>query len=108
MKTKFNLLTFALSLGLFGDVLSATEYTYALASRGCMQSDARALEIYLTQEPYSGEVFPPMPYIRIEVEWSNWENLIGKDLKLAQLSRRRLDPQTPTVLAALNLEHRQR
>jgi hypothetical protein len=73
-----------------------------------MQSDARALEIYLTQEPYSGEAFPPMPYIRIEVEWSDWENLIGKDLKLAQLSRRRLGPQTPTVLAALNLERQER
>jgi hypothetical protein len=108
MKTRFILLTFALCLGLLGDVLSATEYTYALASRGCMQSDARALEIYLTQEPYSGEAFPPMPYIRIEVEWSDWENLIGKDLKLAQLSRRRLGPQTPTVLAALNLERQER
>ena len=73
-----------------------------------MQEDARALEVYLTQEPYSGETFPPMPYIRIEVEWSDWKNLIGKDLKLAQLSRHRPDPQTPTVRAELNLERQQR
>jgi hypothetical protein len=71
MKTRFILLTLALGLGLFRDVRSATEYTYALAFRGCMQEDARALEVYLTQEPYSGEASPPMPYIRIEVEWSD-------------------------------------
>jgi hypothetical protein len=106
MKTRFILLTFALGLGLFGDVRSATEYTYALASQGCMENDARALEVYLTQEPYRGDAFPPTPYIRIEVEWSNWENLIGKDLKLAQSSRGRL--QTPTVRATLNLERQER
>ena len=108
MKTIFILLTFALCLVVFGDALSTTKYTYALASRGCMQEDARALEVYLTQEPYSGEAFPPVPYIRIEVEWSDWKNLIGKDLKLAQLSRHRPDPQTPTVRAELNLERQQR
>jgi hypothetical protein len=43
-----------------------------------------------------------MHYIRIEVEWSDWVYLIGKDLKLTQLSRHRSDPQTPTVRAALN------
>jgi len=108
MKTRFILLTFALGLGLFGDVLSATEYTYALASRGCMQTDARALEVYLTQKPYSGEAVAPMPYIRIEIEWSDWENVVGKDLKLAQLSRRGPDPQMPTVRAELNLERQER
>jgi hypothetical protein len=108
MKTRFILLIFALGLGLFGDVVSATEYTYALASRGCMENDARALVVHLTQEPYSGEAFPPIPYIHIEVEWSDWGHLIGKDLKLAQLSRRRPGPQTPTVCAALNLERQER
>lgn len=108
MKTRFILLTFALCLVVFGDALSTTKYTYALASRGCMQEDARALEVYLTQEPYSGEAFTPMPYIRIEVEWSDWKNLIGKDLKLAQLSRHRPDPQTPTVRAELNLNRQER
>jgi hypothetical protein len=108
MKTRFILLTFALGLGLFGDVLSATEYTYALASRGCMQSDERALEVYLTQEPYSGEAAAPMPYIRIEIEWSNWENVVGKGFKLVQLSQRGPDTQTPIVRAELNLERQER
>src|SRR5262245_9385343 len=99
MKTRFILLTFAVGLGLFGDVLSATGYTYALASRGCMQTDARALEVYLTQEPYNGEAAAPMPYIRIEIEWSNWENVVGKGLKLVQLSQRGPDPQIPTARA---------
>jgi len=108
MKTRFILLTFALGLGLFGDVLSATEYTYALASRGCMQTDARALEVYLSQKPYSGEAAAPMPYIRIEIEWSDWENVVGKDLKLAQLSRRGPDPHMPTVRAELDLERQER
>jgi len=104
MKTKIILLTFALGLGIFRDALSATEYTYALASRGCMSTDARALEVYLTQEPYNGEASLHMPYIRIEIEWSDWENVIGKDLKLAQVSRPKPDPHMPTVAAALNLE----
>jgi len=104
MKTRFILLTFALGLGLFGDVLSATEYTYALAFRGCMQTDARALEVYLTQKPYSGEASPSTPYIRMEIEWSEWENVVGKDLKLVQLSRRGPDPHMPTARAELNLE----
>ena len=81
-----------------------TEFTYALASQGCMQTDARALEVYLTQEPYDGEASPHMPYIRIEIEWSNWENVVGKDLKLAQVSRPKPDPHMPTVAAALNIE----
>jgi hypothetical protein len=106
MKTRPILLTFALGLGLFGDVLSATEYTYALASRGCMRNDAPALEIYLTQEPYSGEAPPPKPYLRIEIAWGDWGKLVGKDLKLAQIPRRKLDPQTPIVHASLNLERR--
>jgi hypothetical protein len=107
MKTRFILLTFAAGLGLFGDVLSATEYTYALASRGCMQTDARALEVYLTQKPFSGEVSPSMPYIRIEIEWSDWENVVGKGLKLVQLSQRGPDPQMPTVRAELYLERQE-
>jgi hypothetical protein len=107
MKTRFILLTFAVGLGLFGDVLSATEYTYALASRGCMQTDARALEVYLTQEPYNGEAAAPRPYIRIEIEWSNWENVVGKGLKLVQLSQRGPNPQIPTARAELNLVRQQ-
>jgi hypothetical protein len=106
MKTRFILLTFALGLGLFGDVLSATEYTYALASRGCMQTDARALEVYLTQEPYDGEAAAPRPYIRMEIEWSDWKNVVGKDLKLVY--RRGPDTQTPTVRAELNLKRQER
>jgi hypothetical protein len=106
MKTRFILLTFVLGWGLFGNVLSAAEYTYALASRGCMQTDARALEVYLTQEPYSGEAAAPMPYIRIETKWSDWKNVVGKDLKLAY--RRGPDAQTPTVRAELNLERQER
>ncbi len=105
MKTRIILLTFALGLGLFRDALSATEYTYALASRGCMQNDARALEVYLTQEPYSGKA-PPRPYIRMEIEWSDWKNVVGKDLKLVY--RRGPDTQTPTVRAELNLERQER
>jgi hypothetical protein len=108
MKTRFTLLTFAVCLGLFGNVLSATEYTYALASRGCMQTDARALEIYLTQKPYNGEASAPMPYIRIEIEWSDWENVVGKELKLAQVSRPKPDPHMPTVAAELNPERQER
>jgi len=104
VKTRGDLLTFAMGFGLSGDVLSATEYTYALAFRGCMQEDARALVVYLTEEPYSGEAWAPTPYISIEIEWSNWENVVGKGLKLAQLSQRGPDPQMPTVRAALNLE----
>ena len=86
----------------------ATEFTYALASQGCMQTDARALEVYLTQKPYSGEALPPMPYIRMEIELSNWENVIGKDLKLVQLSQSRRDPRLPIVRAELNLERQAR
>src|SRR5215475_4260953 len=108
MKTRFILLTFALSLGLFGNVRSAPEYTYARASRGCMQTDAPALEIYLTQEPYSGEASAPMPYIRIEIEWSDWENVVGKELKLAQSGRPKPDPHMPTVAAELNPERQKR
>jgi hypothetical protein len=109
MKTRLILPIFALVLWLLGDVFSATQYTYAIASQGCMQEDARALEVYLTQKPYSGEVLPPVPYIRVEIGWSNWENVVGKDLKLVQLqfSRRELDPQMPIVRAALNLERRE-
>jgi len=69
-----------------------------------MSTDARALEVYLTQHPYSGEAAAPMSYIRIEIEWSNWENVVGKGLKLVQLSQRGPDPQMPTVRAELNLE----
>jgi hypothetical protein len=104
MKTRFILLTFALGLGLFRDVRSATEYTYALAFRGCMQEDARALEVYLTQKPYSGEASAPTPLFRIEIKWSNWENVVGKDLKLVQVSQRGPDPQLPTARAALYFE----
>jgi len=104
MKTRFILLTFALVLGLFDDVLSGTEYTYAVAFRGCMSTDARALEVYLTQHPYSGEAAAPTPYIRVEIEWSNWENVVGKDLKLAQVSQRGPGPHMPTAHAELNLE----
>jgi hypothetical protein len=106
MKTRFILLTFAVGSGLFGDVLSATEYTYALASRGCMQTDAPALEVYLTQEPYSGKAPPPKPYIRMEIEWGDWKNAVGKDLKLVY--RRGPDTQTPIARAELNLERQER
>jgi hypothetical protein len=71
-----------------------------------MQNDAPALEVYLTQEPYSGEAAAPMPYIRIEIEWSDWENVVGKDLKLAQLSQR--EPHMPTVRAEFNPERQER
>ena len=67
-----------------------------------MQNDAPALEIYLTHEAYSGEALPLKPYLRIEIAWSDWGKLVGKDLKLAQFSRRKLDPQTPIVNASLN------
>ena len=73
-----------------------------------MQNDARALEVYLTQEPYSGEGPAPMPYIRIEIEWSDWENVVGKELKLAQRSRPKPDPHMPTVAAELNPERQKR
>jgi hypothetical protein len=106
MKTRLISLIFALGLGLVGDVFSATEYAYALASRGCMQNDASALEIYLTQGPYSGEAAPPKPYLRVEIAWADWGKLVGKDLKLAQFSRRQLGEQTSIVHASLNLERR--
>jgi hypothetical protein len=69
-----------------------------------MQEDARALEVYLTQKPYSGEASAPTPLIRVEIKWGNWENVVGKDLKLVQVSQRGPDPQLPTVRAALYLE----
>jgi len=71
-----------------------------------MQTDARALEVYLTQEPYNGEASPPRPYIRMEIEWSDWKNVVGKDLKLVY--RRGPDTQTPIVRAELNLERQKR
>jgi hypothetical protein len=106
MKTRLISLIFALGLGLYGDVLSATEYAHALASRGCLQNDSPALEIYLTQEPYSGEAAPLKPYLRVEIAWDDWGKLVGKNLKLAQFSRRELEAQTPIVHASLNLERR--
>jgi hypothetical protein len=68
-----------------------------------MQEDARALEVYLTQKPFSDEASPPMSYIRIEIEWSDWGNVVGKDLKLVPLSQRGPDPHMPTARAELNL-----
>jgi len=106
MKTRLILLTFALVLRIFVDVLSATEYPYALARRGCMPNDAPALEIYLTQEPYNGELLPLKSYLRIEIAWDDWRELIGKEVKLAQFSQRKLDPHTPIVHASLNLKRR--
>jgi hypothetical protein len=73
-----------------------------------MQNDARAMEVYLTQEPYSGRALPPRPYIRMETEWSDWENVVGKELKLAQLSQLNPDPHMPTVRAELNPERQER
>jgi len=66
-----------------------------------MQTDALALEVYLTHEPYNGEAAAPRPYIRMEIEWSDWKNVVGKDLNLVY--RRGPDTQTPTVRAELNL-----
>jgi hypothetical protein len=106
MKTRLILLTFTLGSWLFVDVLSATEYAYALASRGCMSNDALALEVYLTQKPYNGGA-PPNPYIRMEIEWSDWENWVGKDLIFVQFSKRGRDPRMPLVRAELNLEGRE-
>jgi hypothetical protein len=101
MRMMFVLLTFALGLRLLGDSLPAAEFTHAVAVRGCMQEDTPALEIYLTQEPYSGEALPTKPYLRIEIAWSEWANFIERDLKLVQFSRNRLKPQQPIVRAAL-------
>jgi hypothetical protein len=42
----------------------------------------------------------------MEIEWSDWENVVGKDLKLVY--RRGPDTPTPTVRAELNLERQER
>jgi hypothetical protein len=81
-----------------------TDFPHAVALRGCTQEDAPALEVYLTREPYGGHAVPGTPYLRVEIAWGDWQQLVGSDLVLVPLSRQGLAPQQPIARAELHLE----
>jgi hypothetical protein len=72
--------------------------------RGCTQEDAPALEVYLSERPFSGNGEPAEPYLRIEVGGADWNRLTGRSLELIPLSRRGVDPSKPVVRAELDLQ----
>jgi hypothetical protein len=82
---------------------AGTQFAHAVAMRGCTQEDIPALEVYLTPSAYDGRQQPPKPHIRIEIERAEWDQLVGKDLELAPLSRQGLQRQV-LARAELNAE----
>jgi hypothetical protein len=77
------------------------QFRHAVAMPGCTQEDARALEIYLTPQPFGGDLPAPQPNVRIEVEWSVWSSLLGRPLVLVPLSRAGLDRAALRVRASM-------
>jgi hypothetical protein len=75
-------------------------FSNAFAMRGCTQEDVPAMEIYLTQSPYTGVGRPSLPYIRIEISSSPEERIASVTLHLIQLRR---DPTNRSRIARAEL-----
>lgn len=75
-----------------GDKKLEQTFPHAFAKRGCTQEDAPALEIYLTQTPFTGAGDPSPPYIRVEISSSPSETMNSLSLNLIQMRR---DPTRP-------------
>jgi hypothetical protein len=67
-------------------------FPHAYTMRGCTQEDAPALEIYVTQSPYTGAGDPSAPYIRFEISSPVRETLPSATFELGPLHR---DPAKP-------------
>jgi hypothetical protein len=70
-----------------GDNKLEQNFSYAFAMRGCTQEDAPALEIYLTQTPFTGVGDPSPPYIRVEISSTPDETIEPASLQLIQMRR---------------------
>jgi len=66
--------------------VSPTRFPYALATRGCTQEDAPALEIILTEKRFTGRGEPTSPYLRLELAWDTPDKLANKRFNLMPLS----------------------
>ena len=71
--------------------LSPTRFPYALATRGCTQEDAPALEIILTEKRFNGRGEPAPPYLRLELAWDTPGKLANKRFNLIPLTRTRAE-----------------